>query len=332
MSRIASLLLTAALLVPSSARGAQDGGPAEKPVAVLLREFDHADASVREAAFDALEAREDPKVAPQVQRKLRSLANKWIRKAVRERLKALRTLLTARMKKLDPLALKERRAKLLDFLKAGNAGAMRPIVKELWVEFYFDPKEADRDGKVAAATARVEELAAWWDKAGSGKKEENIGVNFGEFLRSIDEAYLIQAVPRKDQRIMMGNARLHGKIPAEEYALVFMTNQYRVLLGKMPLRLDPKLCDAAREHSKDMKQHKFFSHTSPLPGKRTPSDRARKHGTSASGENIYVGSGDAEKAFWAWFMSIGHHRNMAGGYGSIGVGNHDRHWTEMFGG
>ena len=70
---------------------------------------------------------------------------------------------------------------------------------------------------------------------------------------------------------------------------------------------------------------------SPLPGKRTPQDRAAKHGATAGGENIFMGSAKPDDAFWAWFDSLGHHRNMVGDYAELGVGNFEKHWTQLFG-
>ena len=101
-------------------------------------------------------------------------------------------------------------------------------------------------------------------------------------------------------------------------------------MGKQTLKIDIKLCKAAREHSTDMKKHNFFSHTSPLPGKKTPADRAKKHGTSCRGENIAGGSDMPAKTFMQWFKSPGHHENMMGPHSQIGVGYHETQWTEMF--
>jgi uncharacterized protein YkwD len=79
-----------------------------------------------------------------------------------------------------------------------------------------------------------------------------------------------------------------------------------------------------------MIERKFFAHDSPVPGKRTPGDRAALQGASASGENIAMGNREPEPTFWQWFGSLGHHRNMLGDYTEIGVGRHEAHWTEMF--
>lgn len=109
-------------------------------------------------------------------------------------------------------------------------------------------------------------------------------------------------------------------------------NRIRGVLGLNALRVDLKLCDAGREHSKDMVRLGFFAHTSPVPGKETPGKRAALAGTSGGAENIAAGQPDGAGAIRAWWYSPGHHRNMLGGHGRIGLGRHQQHWTQMFGG
>ena len=76
----------------------------------------------------------------------------------------------------------------------------------------------------------------------------------------------------------------------------------------------------------------FFSHTSPVEGKRTPSDRAARFGTSASAENIAQGQPTGPAAIRSWWYSPGHHRNMMGAFARVGLGRSEAYWTQMFGG
>jgi uncharacterized protein YkwD len=136
-------------------------------------------------------------------------------------------------------------------------------------------------------------------------------------------------------RIMRDNRSLalKAELPEPERAGIEELNTMRLLVGLPALRLDPKLCEAARGHSEDMKKHRFFSHTSPLPGKRTPGDRAKRAGTTGSGENIFAGSRSPQGANRGWFHSPGHHKNMfSDRYRRVGLGNFESHWTQMFGG
>jgi len=144
----------------------------------------------------------------------------------------------------------------------------------------------------------------------------------------------LAGLPREGLRIMAGNDKIaeKAKVPAKEREGIREVNEWRLLLGLNALVLDPKLCDASREHSEDMNKHKFFAHNSPLPGKETPWKRAGNHGTKASGENIYMGSESPASANKGWFYSPGHHKNMfKRSHKRIGLGQYSRHWTQMFG-
>ena len=68
-----------------------------------------------------------------------------------------------------------------------------------------------------------------------------------------------------------------------------------------------------------------------MPGKESSRDRAKRFGTTASTENIFVGAPDGEAANLAWFHSPGHHKNMLGEYRRVGMGRSGNHFTEMFG-
>ena len=145
----------------------------------------------------------------------------------------------------------------------------------------------------------------------------------------------ISGFERNDLKIITQNRKLaqDKKIPAEEAKGIEECNELRMLVGLNALVLDPKLCDAARDHSNDMAEKGFFAHDSPVPGKKSPWDRAKNFGTSASGENIFMGSPEAHAANMGWFYSPGHHKNMfSPGQRRIGLGCSGSHWTEMFGG
>ncbi len=141
-------------------------------------------------------------------------------------------------------------------------------------------------------------------------------------------------LPRDGLRILEKNRRVaeDDEVPPKEAEGVEEANIWRMLVGLNALELDPKLCDAARDHSKDMAEKGFFAHESPVPGKRTPWDRAKNFGTTASAENIYSGGTNPAAANKGWFYSPGHHKNMfAGGHQRIGLGHHNGRWTQLFG-
>ena len=141
-------------------------------------------------------------------------------------------------------------------------------------------------------------------------------------------------LPRDGLKILEENRKTAAKeeVPEDEARGIEECNLWRLYVGLNALVLDSKLCEAARDHSKDMATLGFFAHESPVKGKTTPWDRAKNFDTTASGENIYAGSADPGSANRGWFFSPGHHKNMfSPGQKRIGLGRHDGHWTQLFG-
>ena len=144
----------------------------------------------------------------------------------------------------------------------------------------------------------------------------------------------ISALPKDSLRILIDNEKraIKEQVPEQEVKGVEECNLWRLLAGLNACTLDPKLCEAARDHSKDMAEKGFFAHESPVPGKTTPWDRAKNFDTSASGENIFMGSNSPHSANSGWFFSPGHHKNMfSPAQNRIGLGQHNAHWTQLFG-
>lgn len=150
-----------------------------------------------------------------------------------------------------------------------------------------------------------------------------------------DEATLAAAatpIEARDQKVLQRNAALAAELDPEEYAGLVRLNVIRLRLGLNALAIDPKLCAAARDHSHDMATLGFFAHESPVEGKRSPGDRAARFGSSAGAENIAAGQSTGLGAIEAWWYSPGHHRNLLSGSARVGLGRHEHHWTQMFGG
>ena len=140
------------------------------------------------------------------------------------------------------------------------------------------------------------------------------------------------AVAGSDKGTLAYNFDVAAEIGDEEFKGLGELNRIRILAGIGALKIDVKLCNAGRGHSKDMVEHGFFDHTSPLPGKTSPGDRSRLAGTSGGAENIAAGQETGKDAIKAWWYSPGHHRNMMAGHGRFGLGQHQDHWTQVFGG
>jgi hypothetical protein len=305
--------------------------PAPPSVADLLKQLEDKDAAVRKAAFEALRGSADPQAESKLGPALEALRNSWFKKAIQERTDAFQVYAEARKKRIDPRGHARRQKEGMALFEAGDYKKLEEFVKKFMEDFYVDPARAADDAAVIRAAGRVAELSGYMRSAGV-KPKEDLEARMAEAFRGMDEDLVLGSMPAKDQSVMRDNAKLRDQVGAEEYRLVYITNQYRVLMGRAAFKLNVKLCAAAREHSKDMVEKGFFSHESPLPGKKTPQDRAARHGTSCGAENIYAGGAKADGPFSAWFHSDGHHKNMMGGAAEIGVGNHDKHWTEMFGG
>jgi len=117
------------------------------------------------------------------------------------------------------------------------------------------------------------------------------------------------------------------QIVDEEVAVLAAVNRYRASVAVSALANDPLLTAAARAHSRAMAEHRFFSHHSPLPGLRHPSDRIRAAGGAfdATGENIamYPAGATADDFVDGWIRSPGHRENIVGpDWTRTGVGMH----------
>lgn len=145
-------------------------------------------------------------------------------------------------------------------------------------------------------------------------------------------ALLATTMPDADGRALVESRALAAELDPEEAAGNLALARLRILCGLRVDRTDLRLSAAARDHSRDMREHGFFSHDSPLPGKRSFAERAALAGTSASSENIARGQRSGPAAIESWWYSPGHHRNMLGSHARVGLGRSEDHWTQLFGG
>ncbi|MCM3760836.1 SafA/ExsA family spore coat assembly protein [Alkalihalobacillus oceani] len=121
-----------------------------------------------------------------------------------------------------------------------------------------------------------------------------------------------------------------------EDEVVRLVNQERAKHGLAALQSDWELARVARYKSEDMRDRRYFSHTSPTYG--SPQEMIRNFGISyrASAENIAAGQTSAQAVFNAWMNSSGHRQNiLSANYTHIGVGyakggSYGHYWTQMF--
>jgi uncharacterized protein YkwD len=145
------------------------------------------------------------------------------------------------------------------------------------------------------------------------------------------------APPNPQETAAQLNAARFEKILAqldpEEAEVIRQTNAIRRQHGLRALWPEIKLSMAARDHSHDMRILGFFDHWSPVEGKGSHMDRARRYGSDATSENILYGAGGASSAVDMWMNSDGHRANiLTGGWTRIGVGRSGSHYTQLFGG
>lgn len=304
----------------------QDGSARPEAIPIAQADLDKAledlnsdDASARKAAFEKIYASHNETKA---RSRLRSLLNEWTSK-LREARKT--ALAEANPEGGEISSLRSKAQSLLD---KGDTKAMRPIVEEMLRRVYPDLDKANAHPAYRHAVDRLREIDAMLDRAGDRAKRD-IEATISRATLEVDEEPILAAMPSEAAAVASGNRGARAALDPEEYKLVLVTNMYRVLMGRPALRINPALCRAAKGHSKDMKEKGFFSHDSPVPGKRHFTERARAAGASAHAENIAQGS-NAEDAFWGWFLSLGHHKNMLGPHTQIGIGRFDRFWTELF--
>ena len=127
------------------------------------------------------------------------------------------------------------------------------------------------------------------------------------------------------------NEILAAQINITEAMGILDLNIIRLLSGLKPLQIDSRLCDAARDHCRDMAEKNFFAHESTVPGKRKFTDRAKNFGASASAENIAKGQRTFTLVNIGWFLSPGHHKNMLNPrHKLMGLGEYQKLWCQMF--
>ena len=118
-----------------------------------------------------------------------------------------------------------------------------------------------------------------------------------------------------------------------EKEVVRLVNEIRKQNGLRELTYDWQLSRVARIKSEDMRDNKYFSHTSPTYG--SPFQMMKSFGISyrSAGENIARGQATPQKVVDAWMNSSGHRANILNSsFTHIGVGYADngRYWTQMF--
>ena len=118
-----------------------------------------------------------------------------------------------------------------------------------------------------------------------------------------------------------------------EKEVVRLVNEERAKRGLKELTYNWELSRVARYKSQDMRDNKYFSHTSPVYG--TPFQMMKNFGITyrSAGENIARGQATPQAVVNAWMNSSGHRANILNtSFTQIGVGYvaDGNYWTQMF--
>lgn len=122
-------------------------------------------------------------------------------------------------------------------------------------------------------------------------------------------------------------------VTAYEQEVIRLVNEIRAENGLNPLTYDWELSRVARYKSQDMKDNRYFSHTSPVYG--SPFQMMKSFGLTyrTAGENIAKGYATPQAVVNGWMNSSGHRANILNasftriGVGYVAGGNY---WTQMF--
>ena len=122
-------------------------------------------------------------------------------------------------------------------------------------------------------------------------------------------------------------------VTSYEQEVIRLVNEIRVQNGLGRLTYDWELGRVARYKSQDMRDNRYFSHTSPVYG--TPFQMIRSFGITyrTAGENIARGQASPQAVVNAWMNSSGHRANILNAsFTQIGVGYvaDGHYWTQMF--
>lgn len=111
-----------------------------------------------------------------------------------------------------------------------------------------------------------------------------------------------------------------ASLSAQEQTAGNLLNSDRARYNLSPLVIDPELCRIARIKSEDMRDNRYFAHTSPTYGDVRSMLRQFGYAYSAAGENI-AHHATIEKAQAAFLSSPGHRKNiMSSAYTKVGIG------------
>ena len=124
-----------------------------------------------------------------------------------------------------------------------------------------------------------------------------------------------------------------SSVTSFEQEVIRLVNEIRIENGLRPLTYDWELSRVARYKSQDMKDNKYFSHTSPVYG--SPFQMMKSFGIKyrSAGENSARGQSTPQAVVNGWMNSSGHRANILNAsFTTIGIGYvaNCNYWTQWF--
>jgi hypothetical protein len=197
------------------------------------------------------------------------------------------------------------------------------------------------------ATAELERALKQFDEAALGLRRCLVDVDEKvsdvEFLRSyVGQKFELLTYYRSPgerellsytREVMEWNPTVEGKITEVEREQVRVTNLYRIMFGRQPVRIVEKLVLSSRGHCEEMSKIGYFGHFSPTPGRKTPWDRMKLQGYDFGvSENCIQGQTSPMGAHLGWCHSSGHHRNiLMAPWTEMGTGHYGGLMTQNYG-
>jgi uncharacterized protein YkwD len=96
----------------------------------------------------------------------------------------------------------------------------------------------------------------------------------------------------------------------DEATVLALMNQYRAEQGLQPLRIEPRLAQAAQDRVKHMEDLGYWSHSAPDGMSPFVWLVARDYAYSSAAENLAAGFETAHVLVDSWMESPGHRRNI----------------------
>ena len=195
------------------------------------------------------------------------------------------------------------------------------------------PLKEDRRKLIEAGKLWEQCAACVYQHMPKDERKSKEAPSFERYLCGEEELAAVLAGPidGATRNILTANARLAAQLDPEERHAISALNLTRSLLGLPVLAIDVKLCDAARDHCRDMEKLGFLPTNRRSRAKKrswtVPSGWARRPRPKTSP----WANPTARPPTSTWFHSPGHHVNMLSGHRRVGMGHVGDYYTEMFG-